>query len=168
MFKMKTISASYGLSWVGKYKSYKHIFDEALKGLDIPIVQNVDTFVRRVNKLNLVEESLSINVYYSENKIIGPLCDITKDEKAKHIDLLYIKNKNNGHYCWIKDLWKLLGKQITKNCLVRDHDHLTGEFRGVAHSVCIQIYHIPRFIPIFFHNFSVSDAHFLVKELGSR
>ncbi len=76
-------------------------------------------FVKRVNKLNLVEGGLSINVYYNENEVIRPLCDITKCEKLKHIDLLYVKNKNNAHYCWIKDLCRLVGKQITKNCVKR-------------------------------------------------
>ncbi len=47
----------------------------------------------------------------------------------------------------------------------RDHDHLTGEFQGAAHSICDLNYKIPNFIPVFFHNFSGYDAHFLVKEL---
>ncbi len=78
-------------------------------------VQNISKFVKRVNKLNLVEGKLSINVYYSENGAIKPLSDISKDEKMKHIDLLYLKNKETEHYCWIKDLWKLIGKQISKD-----------------------------------------------------
>ncbi len=54
-----------------------------------------------------------------------------------------------------------------ENCeKVIDHDHLTGEYRGAAHSICNLQYKVPKFIPIFFHNFSGYDAHFLVKELG--
>ncbi len=41
---------------VSKYKSYEHIFDEAIKGLEFPMnVQNIDTFVKKVNKFNLVK-----------------------------------------------------------------------------------------------------------------
>ncbi len=50
---------------------------------------------------------------------------------------------------------------------MRDHDHLTGEYRGAAHGICNLNYKIPQFIPIYFHNFSRYDAHFLVKELGA-
>lgn len=39
---------------------------------------------------------------------------ITKDEEENHIYLLLLQNnKGNSHYCLIKDLWKLVGKQIT-------------------------------------------------------
>ncbi len=48
-------------------------------------VQNADTLVKRVNKLNLVEKGLSINVYSSENKIIRSLCDIPK---TKNLNML--------------------------------------------------------------------------------
>ncbi len=40
--------------------------------------------------------------------------------------------------------------------IVQDHDHLNGEFRGAAHSNCTLSYKIPRFISIYFHNFSVN------------
>ncbi len=131
MFKMKTISVSCELyypacillirmdKWkVSKYKQYEHIFDKGLKGLKFPInVRNIATFVKGVNKLKLVEGGPSINVYNSENGIL--LFDVTNDEKKKHIDLLYLKEDEKSHYSWIKDLWKVVGGQITKRHLKR-------------------------------------------------
>ena len=49
---------------------------------------------------------------------------------------------------------------------VRDHDHLTGKFRGAAHSGCNLEFKLPKFVPIVFHNLSGYDAHIFVKELG--
>jgi hypothetical protein len=49
---------------------------------------------------------------------------------------------------------------------VADHDHLTGQFRGAAHSSCNLKYKNPRFIPIFFHNLAGYDAHLFIKEFG--
>ena len=50
---------------------------------------------------------------------------------------------------------------------VRDHDHLTGKYRGAAHSICNLNYQNPRFIPIVFHNLSGYDAHLFIKEFGN-
>ena len=50
---------------------------------------------------------------------------------------------------------------------VRDHDHLTGKYRGAAHNIC-NINCKQRsssFIPIFFHNFSGYDCHLIFEEL---
>ena len=50
---------------------------------------------------------------------------------------------------------------------VRDHDHLTGKYRGAAHNIC-NINCKQRsssFVPIFFHNFSGYDCHLLFEEL---
>ena len=50
---------------------------------------------------------------------------------------------------------------------VRDHDHLTGKYRGAAHNIC-NINCIQRslgFVPIFFHNFSGYDCHLIFEEL---
>lgn len=63
---------------------------------------------------------------------------------TKNIDQpVYLKEKNKSHYCWIKDLWKLVGNQNTidghkrflcKMCLnsfntennLNDHKHYCG------------------------------------------
>ena len=50
-----------------------------------------------------------------------------------------------------------------------DHDHLTGEFRGIAHKNCNLRYNIkPKSfkIPIFFHNGEHYDFHLLITTLG--
>jgi len=50
---------------------------------------------------------------------------------------------------------------------VRDHDHLTGEYRGAAHCICNLTYQNPKFIPIVCHNLSGYDAHLFIKEFGN-
>ena len=49
---------------------------------------------------------------------------------------------------------------------VRDHCHLTGKYRGAAHSICNLRYSVPREIPVHFHNGSEYDYHFIIKELA--
>ena len=50
---------------------------------------------------------------------------------------------------------------------VRDHDHLTGRYRGAAHNTCnINCKQkSSSFVPIFFHNFSGYDCHLIFQEL---
>ena len=51
--------------------------------------------------------------------------------------------------------------------MVRDHDHLTGKYRGAAHNIC-NINCKQRsssFVPIIFHNFSGYDCHLIFQQL---
>ena len=49
---------------------------------------------------------------------------------------------------------------------VRDHCHYTGKYRGAAQRTCSLRYKAPKEIPIVFHNASIYDYHFIIKELA--
>ena len=53
---------------------------------------------------------------------------------------------------------------------VRDHCHVTGEFRGAAHNVCnlrLRINPKTTIIPVVFHNLRGYDAHHIMQEIGN-
>jgi len=54
------------------------------------------------------------------------------------------------------------------NDRVRDHCHLTGNYRGAAHNECNLNYKVPKFYPVFIHNLSGYDAHLFVKNLSGK
>ena len=49
---------------------------------------------------------------------------------------------------------------------VRDHCHVNGQFRGIAHNKCNVNLRIPRKLPIIFHNLQRYDGHIIFKELN--
>lgn len=50
---------------------------------------------------------------------------------------------------------------------VHDHDHLTGKYRGAAHSACNLAYNYKGFrLPVFFHNLARYDGHFILQYAG--
>ena len=57
-------------------------------------------------------------------------------------------------------------KLIHKDDKVRDHCHLTGRYRGAAHSKCNLAYKLPDFYPVIFHNLSGYDTHMFIKDLA--
>jgi hypothetical protein len=57
------------------------------------------------------------------------------------------------------------GQQQVRKCKwekVRDHDHLTGKFRGAAHNFCNLRYRKQFKIPVLFHNLRNYDGHLIV------
>ncbi|KYN38165.1 hypothetical protein ALC56_07459 [Trachymyrmex septentrionalis] len=50
---------------------------------------------------------------------------------------------------------------------VRDHCHLTGRYRGPAHSRCNLHYQDTYVISIFFHYLAGYDAHFIIKDIAN-
>ncbi|XP_068084002.1 uncharacterized protein [Anabrus simplex] len=89
--------------------SYPHYSSRLnLDGLEFPM-QLKD--IRRFEKLN----NISINVYGIEKgSIVGPLY-FTNERKGTHINLLYIEDGEISHYCWIKNLSRLVCSQLSKH-----------------------------------------------------
>lgn len=52
------------------------------------------------------------------------------------------------------------------NDTVRDHCHVTGKFRGAAHSSCNLNLRLRERIPVFFHNLKGYDAHHIMSVIG--
>ncbi|XP_054720676.1 uncharacterized protein LOC129230303 [Uloborus diversus] len=50
---------------------------------------------------------------------------------------------------------------------VRDHDHLSGKYRGAAHNQCNLKFRLRKMIPVIFHNLKNYDAHHIVNTLGA-
>ena len=50
---------------------------------------------------------------------------------------------------------------------VRDHCHITGKYRGAAHSICNLKLKIPRKLPITVHNLEGYDEHIIFKEFNN-
>ena len=72
-------------------------------------------------------------------------------------------NYNNATHCHICD--EPLG---CKETTVRDHCHISGKFRGAAHSICNAGLHYRYIkIPIFFHNLKGYDSHFIISAINS-
>ena len=102
-----------------------------------------------------INEMLEIEIYmktYSENVL-----ECNPDTIPENFDQTT---------CWLceKGL-KLEG--VKENPVVKDHCHLTGKFRGLAHNNCnlnTRKVHTS-FVPILFHNFSGYDCHLIFEKL---
>jgi len=64
------------------------------------------------------------------------------------------KKSNNFHICYTP---LLLDR-------VRYHCHFTGKLRGAAQIACNLIYKVPKFVPVFFHNFTRYDCYLFIKD----
>ena len=91
-----------------------------------------------------VKTILSVNV---------PMADFTQDDWEKF---------NSAAHCHVCE--KPFAPDDTR---VRDHCHLSGRYRGPAHSNCNLNYKDSHCILIVFHNLSGYDAHFIIKEIAT-
>lgn len=97
----------------------------------------------------LYEITKKVEIMY---KCIVPMLNLNDSEQRKH---------NSATKCYICE-----NNFTTENVKVRDHDHLTGLYRGPACNNCNLNYKLPNFIPVVFHNLSGYDSHFIIPQLG--
>lgn len=77
------------------------------------------------------------------------------------------KNETHCHICGNDNFVenKDTDKKVHPLSAVFDHDHLTGKFRGKAHSECNIKLQIKKVFPVFFHNARGYDSHFVIKKI---
>ena len=97
-----------------------------------------------------LREHASKLIDYEKKKMIP----LTTEEKIYH---------NKQKICYICK--KEFSNNEKKNYKVRDHCHYTGKYRGAAHNICNLRYKVSKEISIVFHNGSIYNYHFIIKEL---
>ena len=97
-----------------------------------------------------LREHVSKIINYEKKKMIP----LTTEEK------IYQKKQKICYICK-----KEFNNNEKKNYKVRDHCHYTGKYRVAAHNICNLRYKVPKEIPIVFHNGSIYDYHFIIKQL---
>ena len=85
---------------------------------------------------------------------------IMKTQFNKPMKLTEEEEYQNADYCHICTKW------LDDNDAVRDHCHVTGKFRGAAHSKCNLNYKLTYKIPVVFHNLRGYDSHLIMQEIG--
>ena len=65
---------------------------------------------------------------------------------------------------FVKKTLKINMLKIKQNCKDRDYCHYTDGYRGVVHRIYNLQHSVPKEILIVFHNGSIYDYHFIIKE----
>ena len=95
-----------------------------------------------------------------ENELVKTLL-INKPIEMTEQDLTDFENATECHIC--DNAFGTFKADDKCLCKVRDHNHLTGKFRGAAHSCCNIHYNYKDVkIPVFFHNLKNYDAHLII------
>ena len=87
-------------------------------------------------------------------------------ENELEINLDTISENYDQTTCWLCEK-EFKPKDVKENPVVKDHCHLTGNFRGLAHNNCnlnTRKAHTS-FVPILFHKFSGYDSHLIFEKL---
>ncbi|CAG2255206.1 unnamed protein product [Mytilus edulis] len=91
---------------VSHYMKYEDSLN--FTGIDFPVsLSKVEKFEKQNN--------LSINVFGWEDGEVFPLYMTKMSNGSNEIDLLYLSNDENSHYCWIKNLSRFLGHTHNKS-----------------------------------------------------
>lgn len=81
-----------------------------ISGLEFPLKLN------DISKFEEMNNDISISVFGigEDAEVIVPL-HIASEKKDLHIQMLYITDRENAHYCHVKNLSRLVGSQISKH-----------------------------------------------------
>ena len=112
-----------------------------------------DWFLKRV----LVYEAQCLEYLFDEKRLVMTADDQRAHDAAWECCICH----DRFQYTNIQQLGATKGQMK-----VRDHDHITGKYRGAAHSSCNLKLRRTYKIPVIFHNFRGYDSHLIVRALG--
>ena len=122
-----------------------------------PAVMLIKLFILMINAVSQLlfteVKMLLMNLLNQFLQSISIAKKIIMTEKEEYL----FQQSNN---CWICK--KLIDNEDEK---VRDHCHITGKFRGVAHWECKINFQLTKKIPVIFHNLKGYDSHLIFSEL---
>ena len=127
-------------------------YNHGEKSMKLPFViyTDLECLLEKMSTCINLREHASKIIDYEKKKMIP----LTTEEKIYH-------NKQKTCYICKKEF----SNNEKKSYKVRDHCHYTGKYRGAAHNICNLRYKVSKEIPIVFHNGSIYDYHFIIKEL---
>ena len=112
-----------------------------------------------------------IKYFRGENAIKDFLTNLLKESEEiedilvnKLNKKMNISNKQQNEFNKSKICHICNGKLSNKD-KVRDHCHITGEYRGAAHKVCNLQFRISTKVPVIFHNLRGYDSHFIIQKI---
>ena len=121
--------------------------------------ENKQTYYRGRDCMKRFCADLKEYVTRITNYEMKPMDPLTEDEKESY------ENQKLCHICEKKFCADNNNKEMRK---VRDHCHYTVKCRGGAHRKCNLNYKVVKEIPVFFHNGSAYDYHFIIKYLAKK
>ena len=96
-------------------------------------------------------EATAKKQHYRDNKMTRKLMNLTTEQEKEFIACTHCPQCKSA---FDKD----------KHKKVRDHDHITGNFRSALCHICNSKLHLSRrTLPVIFHNFKCYDAHQIIK-----
>jgi hypothetical protein len=120
----------------------------------------------------MVDVPLEPQIYRGENaaaRFLEQLEEVSRTVKKIYKDIVPMKltPQEEEAYQEATECYFCKGSFTKEDYKVRDHCHVTGQFRGPSHNSCNLNAKHPNFIPILMHNLSGYDSHFIVRELGN-
>lgn len=133
-----------------KYSIYSNIHKKCIKQF---IFRGKDCVRIMLKQLHKDCENLYYEYFYNHKQL-----NMTMEEEKVYNESDICHICKEGDFC----------EEDTNRQKVRDHCHLTGKFRGSAHSKCNIQYQVRNIFPIFFHNLKGFDSHFIIKNLDKQ
>ena len=150
-----------------------HVTDKMFLNKPIAIGYNI---VKNPEYENLNLEKDGYMKYFGEDCVewfINEMLEIESYMKIYfkielEINLDIVPENYDQSICWLCEK-EFRPKVKKENPVIKDHLHLTGKFRGLAHNNCnlnTRKAHTS-FVPILFHNFSGYDCHLIFENLAN-